>query len=576
MINSHYWVFLLGLFISACDHKLVIRPEQIQTRAPTNQAQVGWVVNNLRQEQIAKLVSKYPESQIRVVNASHHIYEIYGLTQDQIIAVTRKENVYHNIFFQSQNLRDKTTSDIAIKHFEKLATRISDLAPQPSDCKNNQTTPFAKILVMSANQTDTVELGTTIDFKAKELVENRTLRHAWAIESPKNSRQENTITTGKNLKFTPDALGLITVSLLSQDENNFCTLESKTFSVTKNENYILPSKIQEGASKSTDLSLFHHLKELKAKEAWQISRGQGQLIAIIDSGVNYNHPDLSSNLFINENEIPNNQIDDDDNGFVDDYLGYDFVNTDPFPFDDEGHGSHVTGLAAASTFGIANESKYLAVKAMSPFGGDLASIVGAIYYSVDAGANIINLSFGTYDEAHPLLIEAVEYAESKNVLLTVAAGNGDPFFSLPVNTDLTPNYPSSLQNQNIISVAARSSHSLLLAPYSNYGANSVTVIAPGGDSELPLFSSYAKNPAEILIQGLYGTSMASPLVAGIAALVWSQQPHLTLSEVKMILTQSGAYNPDLQEYSQSSRYIDALSPLLIKKTILLSGFPVSN
>src|SRR5690606_16981905 len=132
---------------------------------------------------------------------------------------------------------------------------------------------------------------------------------------------------------------------------------------------------------------------------------------------------------------------------IDDVVGYDFANSDSFPFDDQGHGSHVAGLTASSVTGLAKKARILSVKALGPSGGDIASIVGGSFYAVDNGAKVLNMSFGNYGAPHPKLVEAMDYAEEKGVIVVAASGNGHPMFGIGMNTDVMPNFPSSFPHE---------------------------------------------------------------------------------------------------------------------------------
>ncbi len=284
------------------------------------------------------------------------------------------------------------------------------------------------------------------------------------------------------------------------------------------------------------------------------------MIAVIDTGVHFNHPFLRDQMALNEKEIPGNNLDDDGNGYVDDVMGWDFQHGDPSPFDDVGHGSHVAGLAAGSRFGLAQKSKILSVKALGAFGGDVGSVAAAIRYAVDRGAQIVNLSLGTHSNPKQELLAAVDYAERKGVLLVTAAGNGDPMTRIGIDTDEYPLYPAGLPNRNILNVASQGAGDGL-ALYSNYGKKSVDVAATGGDSSAPLYSTFLDNPAGLAFQPMWGTSMAAPVAAGIAAQVWSANSKASALQVKMHMLRSGKRHPGLSGAILSGRGLDALTAL---------------
>jgi len=233
--------------------------------------------------------------------------------------------------------------------------------------------------------------------------------------------------------------------------------------------------------------------DISAPEAWEIETGNPELvIAVIDSGVAFEHPDLIDNTWINSGESPENGLDDDANGYVDDRYGWDFVNEDANPSDysrdlyGDGHGTHVAGLIAGrghNGIGIAGVMWQARIMALQVF--DLYetnsfqdaiiqndNIIRAMTYAVDNGARIINCSFGGPSGSQSLR-DMIAYADQKGVLVVAAAGNEGE------DNDAVPNYPAGFDLPNIISVAATDENDRL-ADYSNYGATTVDVAAPGG------------------------------------------------------------------------------------------------
>jgi len=271
------------------------------------------------------------------------------------------------------------------------------------------------------------------------------------------------------------------------------------------------------------------LDKIQAPAAWDINHGEATItIAIIDTGVDLDHPDLAGKLWANSDEIPGNGVDDDGNGYVDDYHGYDFFNGDAAPDDDNSHGSHVAGIAAASTndsVGIAGVSwgaKIMPLKVLgSNGGGSTADVAEAIYYAVDNGASVINMSLGSSGSSWPCywydVEDAFNYAVNHNVLLVVAAGNdGKDGVSCPGAYD---------QAFAVGSTDSSDSRSY----FSNYGSR-LDIVAPGSS----IYSTWSG--------GSYGyksgTSMATPHVAGLAALVWGVNPGFTAAQVREIIQTS--------------------------------------
>jgi subtilisin family serine protease len=271
--------------------------------------------------------------------------------------------------------------------------------------------------------------------------------------------------------------------------------------------------------------------DIDATTAWGISTGSGVVVAVIDSGIDPTHVELDGQIWTNPGETVNG-IDDDGNGLIDDISGWDMVDFDnnPGPVgsgSDEAHATMVTGIIAAEVngtgiSGVAYGAKVMNLRACS--GGTCASldVANAIYYAVDEGADIINLSLGGAEENDPLFENAIDYAEALGVLVIAASGNASADID-----DLSGSLvfiPAGLPNANILSVAASDRHDDL-ALFSNWGAKSVDVAAPG--------ESILTTGAAGLSQYVYGsgTSFAAPVVAGIAALLMAHDPGAGPEEV---------------------------------------------
>lgn len=275
--------------------------------------------------------------------------------------------------------------------------------------------------------------------------------------------------------------------------------------------------------------------DIDAPEAWNISTGNNIVVGVIDSGVDYTHPDLNDNMWTNPGETPGDGIDNDGNGYVDDYYGWDFVNNDNNPYDDVGHGTHVAGTIAAeanNSIGVSGVSWSSQIMALKIFGPNETSastfgISKAIEYATMMGAHLTNNSWGG-GEYSQLIYDAIAAAGQAGKLFVAAAGNGG-LDDIGDNNDWTPTYPANYNLDNIISVAA-TDHNDQLADFSNYGATSVDLAAPGVGilSTLP-GGGYGSAS---------GTSMAAPHVSGVASLILAQNPNLTALEVKERILQS--------------------------------------
>lgn len=231
--------------------------------------------------------------------------------------------------------------------------------------------------------------------------------------------------------------------------------------------------------------------DISAENAWEVTNGsESIIIAVLDSGVSYDHPDLKQNMWVNSAEINGRTgFDDDNNGYVDDYYGWDYIDNDGYPLDYNQHGTHVAGIIAAkgnNSIGITGvmwSAKIMALRFLGVTGtGDVARAAEAIEYAVDNGAKIINASWGGYDYSFTVY-SAIDYARKHDVLFVAAAGNESN------DNNTSPFYPASYNLPNIISVAATDERDEL-AYFSNYGSSKVHLAAPGVSiySTVPYYS----------------------------------------------------------------------------------------
>ena len=309
------------------------------------------------------------------------------------------------------------------------------------------------------------------------------------------------------------------------------------------------------------------MKDLGVDAAHEVSTGRPDIIvAVIDTGVDYTHEDLVQSLWRNPgetgqdaegNDKATNGVDDDGNGYIDDVIGWDFVDNDNKPYDlkgenlfaggNPGHGTHCAGSLAAHANnntgikGVAPNVKIMVLRFISSQGqGSTESAVAALRYAIDNGAIITSNSWGmvaTRQEAEgdQLLMDAIKYSEEKGSIFIAAAGNGDRMGrGFDNDTSNRPMFPSSYDHDIIISVAAINS-SDAKGSFSNWGSKSVDIGAPG----VQIFSTTVGDgyQDQIEIPGFgtapwAGTSMAAPFVAGAAALYWSVHTDKTWKEVK--------------------------------------------
>ncbi|MEM7456262.1 MAG: S8 family serine peptidase [Planctomycetota bacterium] len=270
-----------------------------------------------------------------------------------------------------------------------------------------------------------------------------------------------------------------------------------------------------------------------AESAWDVRTDASSVpVAVIDSGVNYDQPDIIDNIWTNSGEIPGNGIDDDGNGYADDVYGWDFDNDDNDPIDDNGHGSHVAGTIGAvgnngqGMAGVAWDATIMSLKVIG--NGSNADVARAIDYATDNGAKITNNSYGYAGQNVPgsqVISDAIGRAKNSGVLYIVAAGNsrsGIPASDMDGNFNAWPAEYSKVHD-NVITVAAINEDGTF-ANYSHWGDESVQIAAPGTN----IASMWSDNNYYYSS----GTSMATPHVAGAAALLWAERPDMSYLEIK--------------------------------------------
>ena len=284
------------------------------------------------------------------------------------------------------------------------------------------------------------------------------------------------------------------------------------------------------------------------------------IVAVIDSGIDINHPELKESLWVNTAEIPNNNKDDDNNGFIDDVHGWDFVKNKPIKIDPNGHGTHIAGIISGKGIkehfkkGMAYGAKIMAIRYYAAGQGgeeNLTASIKAFNYAIENGAHIINYSGGgpKPDRRERNIIQK---AYQKNITVIAAAGN--------FGKNLTNGagfYPASYPFDNIISVAANDRNGKLITP-SNYGIKNVDLSALGKEvlSTLPN-NKYGK---------MSGTSQATAQVTALAARLMMKEPHLMNSpkELAYRLAYVGLRHPALKRKIATEAYLDPRRTFKIK------------
>jgi subtilisin family serine protease len=279
--------------------------------------------------------------------------------------------------------------------------------------------------------------------------------------------------------------------------------------------------------------------DIRMLSAWEVTSGGAScLVAVIDTGVQWDHPDLAANIWQNPGEANGTRgTDNDSNGYINDWIGWDFYSNDNNPNDENGHGTHVAGTIAAvrnnsiGVAGVAPHCQIMPLRFLGPTGGgSTADAIAALNYAVKAGAKISNNSWGGGGSS-TALYQAIQAAGDAGHIFVAAAGNSG------VNTDRKAHYPSGYDLPNIISVAATDNRDRL-ASFSNYGSKTVDLGAPGVD----IANAYTGST----YVWMSGTSMAAPHVAGVAAIL--QQKYTQLSALAVI-----------EQILSTTRFISALN-----------------
>ncbi len=265
--------------------------------------------------------------------------------------------------------------------------------------------------------------------------------------------------------------------------------------------------------------------DIDAPEAWDITVGSRNIIvAVIDTGVRYTHQDLANQMWVNGDEVPNNGLDDDLDGYVDNIYGADTIGNDGDPMDSNGHGTHLAGTIGAEAgnghphVGVAWDVQLMAIKALGMFGGSSASLAGAIDFATQNGAHVFNLSWGGYGY-NQSIYDALSAAGDAGIIISAGTGNDD------IDNDVMPFFPASYDLECIIAVAGTDRNDQL-ASFSNYGKTAADLAGPA----VEIYSSWSS--ADDAYATHQGTSMATPHVAGVMALMRSLQPAWTVLQLR--------------------------------------------
>ena len=501
----------------------------------------------------------------------------------QIADVTGAGHTFAMEDFWSKGWTDKDYNDLIFRVWGATgqAVHLDQVIDPAKDWRSTEVGQQLLNYVRSTNPLDTLPIDpeTGAKYKPGEILvefkpdvtdtQIQSLAQAYgaiAVESLVPLQQPSPLSQWRVLKFNPQTDLLQTRTSLAQD----IRVEALEF------NYVLSIN---GVPNDTGFNQLWGLNntgqvvamtpgtpdaDIDAPEAWEIQKGsKNAIVAVIDTGVDYTHQDLATNIWKNLGEIANDGIDNDGNDYVDDVFGYDFTSKDNNPRDDYGHGTHVAGTIGAvgnnnlGVVGVSQNVSIMPLKVNQPFtlGISVDAVVEAIMYATKMGAKVINASFGgSFNSNDPKSIErsnalfqAISHANNAGVLFIASAGNNGG------NNDITQVYPANYDLPNVISVAATDNNDLR-SGFSNYGAKTVDLAAPGDK----IYSTLPNNQYDYYS----GTSMAAPHVAGTAALLLAQNPSLTAVQLKNILLSTTDPVSSMQGISVTGGRLNAHKALL--------------
>jgi len=347
----------------------------------------------------------------------------------------------------------------------------------------------------------------------------------WKNEAPKEFRSFRIDRSGKHTKFRGVSEAAIKKEILAKYTDQVVRTdhdyELKIDQVIVRD--ALPSDMVTGLNDVSNWGF----SNVQAENAWSlVGKGEDVVVGVIDSGLDTTHPALQGQIYINHREIPSNNIDDDGNGIIDDYMGYDFGDGTPTMTDTQGHGTHVSGIIAARedspVTGVAPGAKILPIRFLDSQGrAYLSSALEAIDYAETMHVKVINASWGGAGCPQSLEDKMAELS-SKGIVFSNSAGNSGQ------DLDRSPEFPAAYVFPGKINVGSMDQDNRI-SWFSNYGVR-VDLVAPGGQ----IYSSFKDGTYKVLD----GTSMSAPFVTAVSALLLGKYPNATATQIAAAINDS--------------------------------------
>lgn len=510
-------------------------PWRTRTHAPTHSADVGIVLHapTLSEDELhtrlRALAERYPQMQVRSVPISRGMLEIFSVAGREIALTFPEALILPNAYKESLPPQQRLRS----------ACVLPQAAIQVLTIDQERVFPESTWSVRDFREFELWLDSDLVDFTLDRASVRWEVLHVPTLRTVAKLH-------GLRPRLTLSEPGeyRVQVSVLRARASLRCTSEPIRFALRSMAELADPGEIPALPPLERLGVLFPHLVTIEAIPARvKTAQGEGVTVAVIDTGIHYNHPDLHPQISTTAR-------------------GWNFIEGDALPFDSHGHGTQVAGLIAATGYGVAPRAKLLPIRVINAFGGsDALSVAAGIRYASEQGARVINLSLGTDDPlASPLLEEAIRAVTAQGALVVAASGNG-ALDGTGLSLDAHPVYPAALEIPGLLTVLATDLQGER-TDYTHYSAKKVAMGAPGGteaDGGLSTTNAYL---ALGRLRPLMGSSASAPLVSGAAALLWSSVPSLTAAELQRILETYGTRTVSLRTATRSGNSLNAYSAAL--------------